>query len=56
MIASDNEGDIHLTKRYGEQVNIEKLNPHQPKNVIGVWKNPLEYISKNTTYLQKKIQ
>ena len=39
MISSDNAIDINITKRYGEQVTTEKLNPHQSKRTMGVWKN-----------------
>ena len=46
MISFDNTVDIHITKIYGEQVSIEKVNPHQSKKVMGVWKNPLGYITK----------
>ena len=47
---------IHLAKRYGEKFTIEKLNPRQYKKLIGVWKNPLGYITNYTTDLQNKIQ
>ena len=39
-------GEIYLTKRYGEQVDIDKLNPQQSKKVMGVWKNPLRGTTK----------
>ena len=35
MILPENAGDINITKGYCEQVDIEKLNPHQYKKVMG---------------------
>ena len=35
---------------------IEKLNPQQYNNLMGVWKNPLGYMRKHITYFQNKIQ
>ena len=56
MLSSENLVDIHLTKRDGEQVHIEKLNPHHPNKVMGFWKNPLTDMTNHKTELQKKIQ
>ena len=46
MISFDNTVDIHITKIYGEQVSIDKVNPHQSKKVMGVLQYPLVDMNK----------
>ena len=53
MLQSENSVNIHLTKRDGEQIAIEKLNPHQYKKALVVYQNKLRDIDKQTTDLQK---
>ena len=38
MIIYQNTGNIHITKRYGKQVDIEKINLQIYNKVMGVWK------------------
>ena len=56
MIIYQNTGNIHITKRYGKQVDTEKINLQDYNKVMGVWKNVLGDITKQTTDFQKKIQ
>ena len=48
MLSSENAGNIHFTKIDGEQVATKNLNPKKSKKVMGVWKYPLEYVTKQT--------
>ena len=56
MLSSENAGNIHLTKIYCEQVYFEDLDTHQCKKVMGVWKNPLRDMNKQTTEQKNKIK
>ena len=56
MLSSENVGNIHFTKIDGEQVATKNLNPKKSKKVMGVWKYPLEYITKQIKDLINKIQ
>ena len=56
IISSDNPGDMHLTKRYGEKVAIEKINTHLSNKVMEIWKNILGDMTKQTIFLQNNIQ
>ena len=42
ILAYDNAGEIYLTKRCGEKLDIEKLNPQQYEKVMEVCKIPQE--------------
>ena len=56
MLLYENSGDINISEIDGDQVAIKKLNPHQSKKVIGIWKNPLVYMNKQTRELKNKIK
>ena len=56
MLSYDYAGNIYITKRYGEQVAIKKLNIHQYKKLMGVCQNPLGNMTKQTIDLKNKIQ
>ena len=43
MISYDNSGDIHITKRDGEQFAIKNINTHQSKKVVGFLKYSSRY-------------
>ena len=45
MLSSENAGDINITKIYGEQVSIKKLNTPMSKNIMGVCQNTLGYMT-----------
>ena len=49
ILKSKNSGEIHLTKRDGEQVADNKINTHESKNVTVVWKNLLGGMNKKKT-------
>ena len=53
MITYQNTGNIHINKIYGKQVDIEKINLQKYNKVMGVWKNILGDITKQTTDFQK---
>ena len=55
MISYENALNINLTKIYGEQVAIEKLNTQLSKKVMGVWQNSLGDMTEQTKDLQNKI-
>ena len=38
MFSSGNGGYIHVAKIDGKKGDIEKLNPHKNKKMMGVWK------------------
>ena len=46
MITFDYVGYLYITKIYGEQLFIDKINPHEYNKVVGFCKNPLVGINK----------